>query len=352
MIRLGIIGTGGMANAHARAFGAMRGVAITACCDVNRARAEAFATRYAIPKVYDDYTALLDDGRVDAVASVTPDSVHAEVAIAAARRKIHILSEKPLAGNLPDARAMAEAVEKAGVINMVNFSYRNSAALQRASRAVASGQIGRVMHVESSYLQSWLAQDAWGDWRTSDTWLWRLSTAHGSLGVLGDVGCHIYDMTALLAGDIGEIACRLQTFDKGLGSVHVGPYVLDANDSFVSTVGFVNGAVGTIHSSRWASGHHNSLRVRVYGDEGAVEVDLDHSYSEYRICRGKANLRKAVWRTVTCAPTPTNYQRFIKAVRTGAPDPSDFANGVKIQAYLHGSLESASLDSRPVRILL
>jgi len=55
-------------------------------------------------------------------------------------------------------------------------------------------------------------------------------------------------------------------------------YLLDANDSFVSTVVFKNGAIGTIHSSRWASGHHNSLRARVYGDEGARGVgSLDES---------------------------------------------------------------------------
>ena len=98
---------------------------------------------------------------------------------------------------------------------------------------------------------------------------WRLSSKHGSAGDLGDIGCHIYDMTTLLCGDIAEINCQLRTFDKGVPGNQLGEYVLDANDSFVSIVSFANGGLGTIHSSRWATGQANSLRVRVYGDEGA-----------------------------------------------------------------------------------
>jgi len=233
-----------------------------------------------------------------------------------------------------------EAAQQAGVINMVNFSYRNSCALQKAAEAVRAGKIGRLMHVESSYLQSWLVATSWGDWHTTPAFTWRLSTKHGSLGVLGDVGCHIYDMTTLLCGDIAEIDCHLKTFDKGIPGDKIGEYDLDANDSFISTVVFANGAVGTIHSSRWAVGHMNSLKVYAAGDEGAIEVDLDSSYSEYRICSGMKNINSATWKTVKCAPTPNNYQRFIRAIKTGINDVNDFANGAKIQAYLHYSLLS------------
>jgi predicted dehydrogenase len=224
---------------------------------------------------------------------------------------------------------------------MVNFSYRVSPALQHAAAFVRKGGIGKVRHVESGYLQGWLTRSIWGDWTKQGAWLWRLSTRHGSAGVLGDLGCHIYDMTTMICGDIAEIDCRLKTFDKGAKGNRSGEYVFDANDSFISTVVFRNGALGTIHSTRWAAGQVNSLRVRVYGTTGGVEVDLDRSYDEYRRCAGKADMTGATWRTVKCRRTPSNYLRFISAIRSGRKDcPSDFENGTKIQAYLHYSFES------------
>jgi predicted dehydrogenase len=116
------------------------------------------------------------------------------------RQGKHVLCEKPLATRYPDALAMAEAAAEAGVVNMVNLSYRNVPALQAAARMVAEGAIGPVRHFEASYLQSWLTQPAWGDWKTESQWLWRLSTAHGSKGVLGDVGIHILDYATFIAG--------------------------------------------------------------------------------------------------------------------------------------------------------
>jgi len=351
MTAIAIIGTGGMGNSHARRLSAIPGVKLTACCDIVQARAEEFARKWNIPAVYSDYHELLDREELDGVCNVTPDAAHAEVALAALRRGVHILSEKPLATSLADARKMAAAAAKAGMINVVNFSYRDSCGLQAAAKAVAAGKIGQVRHVEASYLQSWLVSKRWGDWRSSPALTWRLSTRHGSAGVLGDLGCHIYDLTTLLAGEIEAIHCRLETFDKGVPGNRLGPYVLDANDSFVSSVVFANGAIGTIHSTRWATGHLNSLRARVYGDEGAIEVDLDAGYDFYRICRGKTAVAQCAWKTVRCRPTPNNYVRFVRGIRTGQNPPNDFAAGARIQAYLHYSQQSDRLG-RSVKVRL
>jgi predicted dehydrogenase len=342
MIRLGLIGTGGMANHHASQYIKMDGVKITACCDVSAERVAAFAEKWSVPHTYSDYRELLQKEELDGVVNVTPDALHADISIAVLDRKIPVLCEKPLASTLADAQRMLSAAKRSGAINMVNFSYRNSCGLQAAVDVIRSGTLGRVIHVESSYLQSWLVSKGWGDWRVGDSMLWRLSTRHGSAGVLGDIGVHIYDMTTLLAGDIDTISCTLRTFDKGVPGNRIGDFEFDANDSFVSTVSFSNGALGTVHSSRWAVGQANSLRTRIYGDQGAIEIDLDRSYDEYRICTGSVNIDKFQWETVKCTPTPSNYERFVNCIKTGKQDPSDFANGVKIQAYVHFSIQSAN----------
>jgi len=349
MIRLGIIGTGGMASGHAKSFGSMKGVSLTACCDIEEKRARQFAAHWDIPRWYVDYRDMLASEKLDAISNVTVDSAHAPVSLAAIARGLAVMCEKPLATTLADARRMRDAARKRGVVTQVNFSYRNSSGAQAAAALVRKGGIGRIMHVEASYLQSWLVQDAWGDWRTKDALTWRLSTRHGSAGVLGDVGCHIYDLAALLCGDIAEISCRLETFDKGVKGNRIGPYVLDANDSFVSTVRLAGGGIGTVHATRWATGHMNSLRVRVYGDEGAVEVDLDRSYDSYRVTRGRESIRKAKWTDVRCGKTPTQYERFIAGIRAGASDVCDFANGARVQAYLDASFVSDA-ERRPVKL--
>jgi predicted dehydrogenase len=286
---------------------------------------------------------------LDAVSNVTVDAMHAPICLAAIAKGLAVMCEKPLATTLADARKMRDAAEKRGVVTQVNFSYRNSSGAQAAAELIRAGGIGRIIHVEASYLQSWLVQPAWGDWRTNTGMTWRLSTRHGSTGVLGDIGCHIYDLTALLSGDIAEISCRLKTFDKGIKGNRIGPYVLDANDSFVSTVALSGGALGTVHATRWATGQMNSLRVRVYGDEGAVEVDLDRSYDQYRIAAGTQGIRKALWKDATCRKTPTQYARFISAIKAGKSDVSDFANGARIQAYLASSFDSDA-SGRPVKV--
>jgi predicted dehydrogenase len=349
MIRIGIIGTGGMANAHAKSFGSIPGVRLVACCDVVQSRAEEFAKKHEIPAVYTDYRRMLAREKLDGVTNVTPDAMHCPVALAVMRRGLAILSEKPLATSLAEAKRMAAAAKKARVINLVNFSYRNSCGLQAAATYIRSGKLGEIRHVESSYLQSWLVATNWGNWRKSPGLAWRLSTRHGSLGDLGDIGCHVYDATSLLCGDIAEIRCDLRTFPKVRGN-RLGEYVLDANDSFAATLGFAGGALGVIHSSRWATGQMNSLRFRVYGMRGGIEVDLDRSYEHYRLCAGD-DINKGIWQDVKCKATPNMYQRFVNSIRTGKNDPSDFANGAKVQAYLHASFESAR-TGRPARVKL
>jgi predicted dehydrogenase len=349
MTRLGIIGTGGMAASHARSLSAIKGVTLAACCDIDGMKARAYARTWGIPRWYTDYEQMLGTETLDAVSVVTIDAVHAPISIAALSHGIPVMCEKPLATTLRDARRMRDFAKSRGLVTQVNFSYRNSCGVQGAAALIRSGGIGRVLHVEASYLQSWLVQDTWGDWRTNPGFTWRLSSRHGSAGTLGDTGCHIYDLTALLCGDIERIDCRLSTFDKGVKQI--GPYVLDANDSFVSTVQLSGGGIGTVHATRWASGHINSLRVRVYGEEAGVEVDLDRSADSYRICKGKKAVHNAVWKDVRCRKTPTQWERFIAAVRTGQSDPSDFSNGARVQACLHASFLS-DRRKKPVTLKL
>ncbi|MEO6298701.1 MAG: Gfo/Idh/MocA family oxidoreductase, partial [Paracoccaceae bacterium] len=259
-VRILILGTGGMANNHADSFAKIPGVTLVAGIDTRPEQLKAFCDKHGIANGFASIGEALAWGEFDAVTNVTPDAAHFATTMPVLAAGKHILCEKPLATNEADADAMAAAAAKAGVVNMVNLSYRNVAALQAGAKMVRDGAIGTVRHFEASYLQSWLTQPAWGHWDKESQWLWRLSTKHGSKGVLGDVGIHILDFATFIAGQsVDEVSCRLATFHKAPGD-QIGEYPLDANDSATMQVVLANGALGTVAATRFASGHLNDLR--------------------------------------------------------------------------------------------
>ena len=134
----------------------------------------------------------------------------------------------------------------------------------------------------------------------------------------------------------------MKTFDKAPGG-RLGQYVLDANDSAVMTVELTNGALGTIHTSRWATGHANSLSLEIHGDKGALQVNLDESWEQIKLCLGK-DVDKNAWKTVKVPHTPNIYQRFVKSIQTGKNDQPDFARGAAIQKILDACVVSDRKD--------
>jgi predicted dehydrogenase len=344
-VRLLILGTGGMAKNHAEGFAAIPGVSLVAGIDTRPEQLAAFRQTHGIPQGFASVDAAVAWGEFDAVTNVTPDAAHHATTLPFLAAGKHVLCEKPLATNAKDAAEMAAAAAQAGVVNMVNLSYRNVPALQHAARMVRDGAIGTIRHFEASYLQSWLTQPAWGHWDREPQWLWRLSTAHGSKGVLGDVGIHILDFATFIAGlEATEVSCLLQTFDKAPGG-RIGDYVLDANDSATMQLRLSNGALGTVAATRFATGHLNDLRLRLYGQTGGLEVSFENAVSRLRACLGD-DIRTGAWTEIDCPAVPTIYQRFIAAIRgEGAAEP-DFARGAALQRLLDRAEASASEGGR------
>jgi predicted dehydrogenase len=343
-VRLLILGTGGMAANHAENFGKIPGVQLVAGVDTRPDPLAAFCDRFAIQNRFANLNEALAWGEFDAVTNVTPDAAHHATTMPLLAAGKHVLCEKPLATNAAHAAEMATAAARAGVIAMVNLSYRNVPALQKAAELVAAGAIGTVRHFEASYLQSWLTQPAWGPWQEQPQWLWRLSTAHGSKGVLGDVGIHILDFATFAAGlDVADISCRLVTFDKAPDG-RVGEYVLDANDSATMQLRLTNGALGTIAATRFATGHLNDLRLRLYGDAGGIEVSFERGISRLSACLPPA-LETADWSEIPCPPVPTVYDRFIAAIRGEGPAIPDFTRAARLQTLLDRAEDSAAQDA-------
>jgi len=351
-IRLGIIGTGGMAGEQAKHFKKISGVELSSCFDVVADRAAAFAQQHGVARAAKSIKELLRD--VDAVSIVTPDRFHYQGALEVLEAKKHLLCEKPLTLTLAQAREVAAVYKKAakkGVLGMVNFSYRRSAAMQKAIELAARGELGEVRLASGFYLQSWVAAPIWGPWWKEERWLWRLQTAAGSGGVLGDVGCHLLDMATSVTGNVKRVRCWLGSFPKIAGDGKSyrkwQGKKLDANDTAVIELELESGGMTLLHTSRWAGGHSNHLRLEVHGTRGALRFDLDEGENVLQTCLGENMAKRepdgihVSWKTEKLEPTPTNYERFIAAIERGRPDQPDIVRGAQIQAYLDACERSA-----------
>jgi predicted dehydrogenase len=277
--RLLLLGTGNIAGHHVKEFAAIPECRFLACADPVPGRAAAFAKTHGIQHAFESLEEAIAWDGFDAAVNATPDAHHMPTTLALIAAGKHVFCEKPLAPNFSDAARMVEAAERAGIINMVNLTYRNSPALQEARRLVAVGEIGQLRHLAGEYLQSWLVGKYWGDWRTDEKWLWRLSLNHGSTGVLGDVGVHILDFATYCAGEtMVSLYADLATFSKA-ESNKIGQYVLDANDSVVIAGRLESGALATITATRYATGHANDLVLTLSGTKGAIRIETDGGHS-------------------------------------------------------------------------
>jgi len=348
-IRYAVFGCGGMANGHASRMKSEENVRLAACCDILPAAAKAFAERHQIPAWYTDPQELLDKESLDACSIVTSDAAHAPISLAAFKKGLHVLCEKPLGVSSAETKTMLKAARASGRMHMVNFSYRSYPALERGRELIRDGVLGRVMHVEASYLQSWLATDHWGDWREKPAFLWRMSRKHRG-GTLVDIGCHILIFTTLLAGNVRTLTAQTHSFDKGVPRNTWKGYKLDADDSFAMTAQFDTGALGVIHASRWASGHSNALRLRVFGDKGALVIDSEGGKDKLQVCTGDFQRRHLLWNTLhVTTPEVPIYSRFIRSIRSGKAESPTFEDGHRIQVYLDACKESSE-SGRIVRI--
>ncbi len=209
----------------------------------------------------------------------TPGDSHASIAIAAAGEGKHVFCEKPLANTLTEARAMAEAVKKNGVVGMVNFNYRRVPAVQLAKRLIQDGRIGKIYHWRAVYLQDWIMDPNF-------PLVWRLQKDIAGAGTLGDLGAHSIDLARMLVGEIAEVTGMTETFIKkrpllagttgGLGaaaSAEMGEVTVD--DAALFMTRFANGAVGTFEATRFANGRRNYNSFEINGSKGSIVFNLE-----------------------------------------------------------------------------
>lgn len=337
-IRIGVIGTSWFADlVHLPNLTTDERVTVVAICGRNRQRAQEMATKYSIPHVFTDYRAMFAEGELDAVVIATPDDEHFPMTMAALDAGLHVLCEKPLAGNAAHARQMVERAEAQGVRHMTNFSYRWMPLYRFVHDLIAQGVVGRLYHAQINYMA--------GYGRNSN-YAWRFDPQRAN-GVLGDLGSHMIDLERYLVGDIARVNARLVTNVRHNGAD--GQPMVSANDAATVMVEFAGGAQGTLEISAVARTHDPAFEqmVVLQGEDGSLIADfaLVSGLSRVQFATGDGAFQElpipAAYQSGSDpANAATSSRSFVDAILSGQTIAPSFHEGWQAQRVIDAALAS------------
>lgn len=213
-----------------------------------------------LASMIDGERALPPADRIDAVAIVTPNYLHAAMAIAALDAGFDVLCEKPMAMDVAEAEAIAAAVSASGRHFALAFTYAAYPLVEEARLRIARGDLGDIRLVQVEYLQGWLSEAIDGDNKQAS---WRTDPARaGAGGCLGDIGTHAFQLAEHVSG------LRVDTLSADLAT-HVEGRRLD--DDVSALLRFSGGARGVLKVTQVAAGEENGLKLRIHGTSGGLE---------------------------------------------------------------------------------
>jgi len=301
-LRIGMIGYGFMGRAHSNGYNRVKDFfdleyqpVLQAVAARDAEKAQAFADRWGYQRVETDWRKLVAADDIDAVDICTPNNLHADIAIEAAKHGKAILCEKPLSMDTAEGEKMCAAVEAAGVPNTVWYNYRRIPAVTFATQLIDSGRLGRVFHYRANFLQDWTISE---DLPQGGAALWRLDAKAAGSGVTGDLLAHCIDTAVWLNGSVTDVTAMTETFVKERTHQLTGkkePVEIDDACSFLCH--FQNGSLGLFESTRYARGHKALYTFEINGENMSLKWDL-HDLHRLQIFDYSDNGPERGWKSV------------------------------------------------------
>jgi len=262
-IKVAVIGCGSIAkHRHIPEYAENPYVELVAFCDPVIERAEAYAKQYN-GKAYRDYSEMLQKEDIDAVSICAPNVHHGPATIAAAKAKVHVLCEKPMAISLEEATEMIQAADENGVNLMIGHNQRLMPPHVKAKEILQSGSLGNVITFRSAFShggpETWAADG-------EESWFFRKEEAF--IGALGDLGVHKIDLVMwLLEEGIVEVSSMMGRFQKE-GDVEDNALILAKTES---------GKIGTFTVS-WTHSPGEDNSTILYCENGILKIGTDIEY--------------------------------------------------------------------------
>lgn len=366
-LNIGLIGYGFMGRAHSNAYRQVSQFfpelqhrpVLKAVCARSADKVKSFAAQWGYESTETDWRRLVERKDIDLIDICTPNNAHAEIAIAAAAAGKMILCEKPLAMNGAEGRQMVEAVERAGVPNMVWYNYRRVPAVTLAQQLVAQGKLGRIFHYRAKFLQDWTINP---ELPQGGAGLWRLDVAAAGSGVSGDLLAHCIDTALWLNGPLTTINALTETFVKERKHNLTGQIEKVGIDDACLFIGrFANGSLANFESTRYARGHKALYTFEINGEHASIFWDLhDLHRLQYFDHRDEGRVRG--WRSIHVTDGDHPYMGkwwvpglqigyehsfthqvadFIAGLESGQPAMPDFRDALRTQMVLDAILHSA-----------
>ncbi|MFO0936035.1 MAG: Gfo/Idh/MocA family oxidoreductase [Gemmataceae bacterium] len=367
-LRVGMIGYGFMGRAHSNAykqvgqfFPSNHQVVLKAACARNADTIKAFADQWGYESIETDWRKLIERSDIDVVDICTPNNLHKEIAIAAAKAGKAILCEKPLAMNSAEGMEMVKAVEAAKVPNMVWYNYRRIPAVTLAKRIIDSGRLGKIYHYRAKFLQDWTIK---ADLPQGGQGLWRLDVAAAGSGVSGDLLAHCIDTAVWLNGRIDSVCCMTETFVKERMHNLTGKVEkVGIDDACIFMGKFANGSLANFESTRYARGHKALYTFEINGENMSIGWDL-HDLHRLQIFDYKDDSAIRGWKSVHVTDNSPDHPYmdkwwvpglaigydssfthqvadFIQGLESGKPQGPTFRDALETQQILDSILASA-----------
>lgn len=277
-IGIGMIGHAFMGKAHSNGWIQMPYIfwppaaipKLVKICGIPESEVAEAARRYGYKEYTTNWKEIINDDRIRIVDNGTPNSLHSEPSIAAAKAGKHIICEKPLGRNAAEAKEMRDAVKKYKVKNICDFNYRMVPAIVLAKNLIMDGKLGKIYHFRARYLQEWIMDPGF-------PMVWRLKKSQAGSGAMGDLGAHIIDLGRFLCGEVKSVMSVTRTFiDERYDEASKKREKVDVDDAFASVVEFENNAIGTIEASRFAAGRKNYNTIEINGEKGSIWWEVEN----------------------------------------------------------------------------
>ncbi|WP_312135726.1 Gfo/Idh/MocA family oxidoreductase [Sphingobacterium sp.] len=279
-LRIGLIGCGFMGRTHSNGYKRVPNFfpdlgytpVLKAVCSRSEDKVKAFAEQWGYESYETDWRKLIERDDIDAVDICTPNNMHFEIAVAAAKAGKMVLCEKPLSRTLEEGKQMVDAVEAANVKNTVWYNYRRLPAVTLAKQIVDSGKLGKIFHYRTNFLQDWTINESLPQGGRA---FWRMDAEAAGSGVTGDLLAHCIDLAMWLNGGIKDVSSVTEIFVKQRMHEETGKMEdVKIDDACIFHCHFDNGSLGLFESTRYARGHKALFTFEINGEKGSLRWDL------------------------------------------------------------------------------
>lgn len=365
-LQIGIIGGGWMGKVHAMSYRTARSAfgpdpatpVIAVLADINSELAEAAARECGIEKAVGDWRSVVDDQNIDIIDICTPNDMHFDIAMAAIAAGKHVYCEKPLSHNIDQARQMAQAAERRGVITMVGFNYIQNPVHKLGRAAIARGDLGDII-----YVRLFFNSDFMSDRSLQHTW--RNDINRAGSGVIGDIGAHCLSyFYYMLDRQVEEVLCDLRFIipdhaaPLSAGAFRIGAQgdpnrrVVNTTDDMATVMfRFHGGGTGHMEMSRVSTGIRFDIGYDIVGTNGMLRYNYER-INDLDVYRDTGPVENRGFTRMRMGPTDSHYaallpvsalglgyndykameaREMIEAVASGRPAYPDFRFGQRVQ---------------------